>query len=88
MMTTQPPALATTQLLETTISILSARKDLLEILSLYGVRNSVELGEKLERHQISEHPGYEDFLAAQQLENDLQQSIDKARGILTTISPA
>ncbi len=87
-MITQPPVIETTQLLETTVSILSARKDLVDILSLYGVKNSAELGQKLDQHLVSEHPAYEDFLAAQQLESDLQQSIDKARGILAALAPA
>ncbi|HMF31497.1 MAG TPA: hypothetical protein VKK79_08790 [Candidatus Lokiarchaeia archaeon] len=77
-----------TQLLEVTIEILGIRKDLTEILGLYGVQSVSELKEKIDLQQLKEHPAYEDFLSAKQLEMDLRETIENARGILAAMEPS
>jgi hypothetical protein len=80
------PNLESTHLLEITVTIISLQKDLNDILSLYGVRSVNDLGEKIKQWELVEHPAYEDYLSAKQIQQDLIRNVEKARGLLAAIA--
>jgi hypothetical protein len=76
-----------TIMLEKVFEIISLRKDLLEILSPYGVITSKDLFHKFNQHLGNDHPLYEDYLAAKQIESDLKDNIKDLQEILGNIIP-
>jgi len=49
------------------------KKELRKILSAYGVRRAEEIEDKMRKGEIGEHPAYEDYLSALQLEVNLKE---------------
>jgi hypothetical protein len=64
------------------VEIITMKKDLIDILTPYGVGNSTELLNKFNQHLGNDHPIYEDYLAAKQIESDLKDCVSNMKDIL------
>ncbi len=51
----------------------SIKKELRKILSSYSVSRAEEIEMKMKKGELREHPAYEDYLSALQLEMDLEE---------------
>jgi hypothetical protein len=49
----------------------STKRELRNVLSAYGVKNAEEIEVKMKKGELKEHPTYEDYLSALQLEMNL-----------------
>jgi hypothetical protein len=49
----------------------STKRELRKALSAYGVKNAEEIEVKMKKGELKEHPTYEDYLSALQLEMNL-----------------
>jgi predicted enzyme involved in methoxymalonyl-ACP biosynthesis len=56
-----------------TREFVSNRKELRKVLSTYGVQRAEEIEVKMKKGELEEHPGYEDYLSALQLEMNLDE---------------
>jgi predicted enzyme involved in methoxymalonyl-ACP biosynthesis len=56
-----------------TREFVSNRKELRKVLSTYGVQRAEEIEVKMKRGELKEHPAYEDYLSALQLEMNLEE---------------
>lgn len=52
---------------------MSNKKELRRVLSTYGVARAGEIEMKMKRGELKEHPAYEDYLSALQLEMNLEE---------------
>ena len=56
-----------------TREFVSNRKELRKVLSAYGVQKANDIEVKMKKGEIKEHPAYEDYLSALQLEMNLKE---------------
>jgi len=56
-----------------TREFVSNRKELRKLLSAYGVRRAEEIEVKMKKGELKEHPTYEDYLSALQLDMNLEE---------------
>jgi hypothetical protein len=51
----------------------STKRELRKVLSAYGVKTAEEIEAKMKNGELKEHPTYEDYLSALQLELNLEE---------------
>lgn len=56
-----------------TREFVSNRKELRKVLSAYGVQKAKDIEVKMKKGELKEHPTYEDYLSALQLEMNLEE---------------
>jgi predicted enzyme involved in methoxymalonyl-ACP biosynthesis len=56
-----------------TREFVSNRKELRKVLSTYGVQKAKDIEVKMKKGELKEHPTYEDYLSALQLEMNLEE---------------
>jgi predicted enzyme involved in methoxymalonyl-ACP biosynthesis len=56
-----------------TREFVSNRKELRKVLSAYGVQKAKDIEVKMKKGELKEHPTYEDYLSALQLEMNLKE---------------
>jgi len=56
-----------------TREFVSNRKELRKVLSAYGVQKAKDIEVKMKKGELKEHPAYEDYLSALQLEMNLKE---------------
>jgi len=56
-----------------TREFVSNKKELWKVLSAYGATRAEEIEVKMKKGELGEHPAYEDYLSALQLEMNLEE---------------
>ena len=62
-----------------TREFVSNKRELRKLLSAYGVKSAEEIEAKIGRGELREHPTYEDYLSALQLEMNLEDLRESLR---------
>ena len=65
--------------------IVEYRNILQEILNKYNVENIEEIEKKIEKHQISEHPSYEDYLEGLSYRLEIESLLEELEAKTKTV---